>query len=131
LDASSDFANFARGLEDLYFVAGEEEGNCGADTTQASADDDDLGRVLAAGVMFGVLQSGDLYLQFCIIIAVLLLFDWDRRHRGGGLTGRLFGAGSPEIQLVCVTMNIYVQLLQTYSVKYRQPQRVRIYRSYT
>ena len=43
MDPGSDFTDFACCFEDLDAVAGEQEGDGGADATEAGADDDDLG----------------------------------------------------------------------------------------
>jgi hypothetical protein len=43
LDAGADFTDLACGFEDLDAVAGEQEGDGGADATETGADDDDLG----------------------------------------------------------------------------------------
>jgi hypothetical protein len=43
LDSSADFADFRRRLEDAHRVAREQDGDCGAETAEACADDEDLG----------------------------------------------------------------------------------------
>ena len=62
------------------------------------------------------LAVGILYLQFGIIVAVLLFFDGARRHRCGGAADHLFGAGSSSLNCYSMCDNGSGQSLAEYTL---------------